>query len=434
MQVKDVLHDIEKEEVRRLITIEKKRPDGRGIDEIRPLNAQKDILPRVHGSALFTRGETQVLSVTTLGAIGDQQILDNLSDEETKRFMHHYNMPPYSVGETGRIGSPGRREIGHGALGERALLQVIPSEEEFPYTIRVVSEVLESNGSSSQASICASSMSLMAAGVPIKAQVGGIAMGLITSGPIESGAPYTILTDIQGMEDHLGDMDFKVAGTREGICAIQMDIKISGINEAILKEALEKARNARMKILDVMDECIDTPRTQVSTYAPKIKQMQIDIDKIRDVIGPGGKMINEIIAKSDNVKIDISQDGKVVIYHVNQEAIDTAYQLIEEIVKEAKVGEIYEGKVTRIENFGVFVEIFNGCEGLLHVSKIAHERINHPKDVFSIGDNVRVIVTDIDEKGRVNLSRKELLPKPPKSENHNNNNSNHRRNNKNKSD
>ncbi len=432
MQVKDVLHDIEKEEVRRLITIEKKRPDGRGIDEIRPLNAQKDILPRVHGSALFTRGETQVLSVTTLGAIGDQQILDNLSDEETKRFMHHYNMPPYSVGETGRIGSPGRREIGHGALGERALLQVIPSEEEFPYTIRVVSEVLESNGSSSQASICASSMSLMAAGVPIKAQVGGIAMGLITSGPIESGAPYTILTDIQGMEDHLGDMDFKVAGTREGICAIQMDIKISGINEAILKEALEKARNARMKILDVMDECIDTPRTQVSTYAPKIKQMQIDIDKIRDGIGPGGKMINEIIAKSDNVKIDISQDGKVVIYHVNQEAIDTAYQLIEEIVKEAKVGEIYEGKVTRIENFGVFVEIFNGCEGLLHVSKIAHERINHPKDVFSIGDNVRVIVTDIDEKGRVNLSRKELLPKPPKSENDNNNNSNHRRNNKNK--
>lgn len=432
MQVKDVLHDIEKEEVRRLITIEKKRPDGRGIDEIRPLNAQKDILPRVHGSALFTRGETQVLSVTTLGAIGDQQILDNLSDEETKRFMHHYNMPPYSVGETGRIGSPGRREIGHGALGERALLQVIPSEEEFPYTIRVVSEVLESNGSSSQASICASSMSLMAAGVPIKAQVGGIAMGLITSGPIESGAPYTILTDIQGMEDHLGDMDFKVAGTREGICAIQMDIKISGINEAILKEALEKARNARMKILDVMDKCIDTPRTQVSTYAPKIKQMQIDIDKIRDVIGPGGKMINEIIAKSDNVKIDISQDGKVVIYHVNQEAIDTAYQLIEEIVKEAKVGEIYEGKVTRIENFGVFVEIFNGCEGLLHVSKIAHERINHPKDVFSIGDNVRVIVTDIDEKGRVNLSRKELLPKPPKSENDNNNNSNHRRNNKNK--
>ncbi|HHU28870.1 TPA: polyribonucleotide nucleotidyltransferase [bacterium] len=432
MQVKDVLHDIEKEEVRRLITIEKKRPDGRGIDEIRPLNVQKDILPRVHGSALFTRGETQVLSVTTLGAIGDQQILDNLSDEETKRFMHHYNMPPYSVGETGRIGSPGRREIGHGALGERALLQVIPSEEEFPYTIRVVSEVLESNGSSSQASICASSMSLMAAGVPIKAQVGGIAMGLITSGPIESGAPYTILTDIQGMEDHLGDMDFKVAGTREGICAIQMDIKISGINEAILKEALEKARNARMKILDVMDKCIDTPRTQVSTYAPKIKQMQIDIDKIRDVIGPGGKMINEIIAKSDNVKIDISQDGKVVIYHVNQEAIDTAYQLIEEIVKEAKVGEIYEGKVTRIENFGVFVEIFNGCEGLLHVSKIAHERINHPKDVFSIGDNVRVIVTDIDEKGRVNLSRKELLPKPPKSENHNNNNSNHRRNNKNK--
>ncbi len=432
MQVKDVLHDIEKEEVRRLITIEKKRPDGRGIDEIRPLNAQKDILPRVHGSALFTRGETQVLSVTTLGAIGDQQILDNLSDEETKRFMHHYNMPPYSVGETGRIGSPGRREIGHGALGERALLQVIPSEEEFPYTIRVVSEVLESNGSSSQASICASSMSLMAAGVPIKAQVGGIAMGLITSGPIESGAPYTILTDIQGMEDHLGDMDFKVAGTREGICVIQMDIKISGINEAILKEALEKARNARMKILDVMDKCIDTPRTQVSTYAPKIKQMQIDIDKIRDVIGPGGKMINEIIAKSDNVKIDISQDGKVVIYHVNQEAIDTAYQLIEEIVKEAKVGEIYEGKVTRIENFGVFVEIFNGCEGLLHVSKIAHERINHPKDVFSIGDNVRVIVTDIDEKGRVNLSRKELLPKPPKSENHNNNNSNHRRNNKNK--
>jgi polyribonucleotide nucleotidyltransferase len=413
-QVKDILHDIEKEEVRRLITVQKVRPDGRGIDEIRPLSARVDLLPRVHGSALFTRGETQVLSVTTLGAMGDQQILENLSDEESKRFMHHYNMPPYSVGEVGRMGSPGRREIGHGALGERALAQVIPSEDEFPYTIRVVSEVLESNGSSSQGSICASSMSLMAAGVPIKAAVGGIAMGLITNGPIESGAPYTILTDIQGMEDHLGDMDFKVAGTREGICAMQMDIKISGINGEIFKEALEKARIARMKILDCMDACISEPRDHVGTYAPKIKQLTIDVDKIRDVIGPGGKVINEIIAKSDNVKIDISQDGKVVLYHTNQEALNTAVRLIEEIVKEAKVGEIYEGKVVRIESFGAFVELFSGCDGLLHVSKIAHERINHPKDVFQIGDKVKVIVTDIDEKGRVNLSRKDLLPKPKK--------------------
>ena len=414
-QVKDVLHDIVKDEVRRLITEEKIRPDGRRIDEIRPLNAQKDLLPRVHGSALFTRGETQVMSICTLGSMGDEQLIDNISDEETKRFMHHYNFPPFSVGEVGRMSGPGRREIGHGALGERALKQVIPSEEEFPYTIRVVSEVLESNGSSSQASICASSMALMAAGVPLKAQVSGIAMGLITNGPIEEGYPYTILTDIQGMEDHLGDMDFKVAGTEKGICAIQMDIKISGINRDIIAKALEQAHGARAEIRKVMDECIDTPRDDVSQYAPKFDRFSIPTDKIREVIGPGGKMINEIIEKCDQVKIDIEQDGSVVIYHFSRDAINKAKEMIQNIVREAKVGEIFEGKVTRIEDYGAFVELFPGCEGMCHVSKLAHERIAHPKDICKIGDTMRVIVTEI-KQGKVGVSRKELLPKPQKVE------------------
>ena len=409
-QVNIVLHDLEKDEVRRLITEDKVRPDGRKIDEIRPLDAQIDLLPRVHGSALFTRGETQVLSVATLGAAGEHQIIDGLGLEDQKRFMHHYNFPPYSVGETGRMGAPGRREIGHGALGERALAQVIPSEEEFPYTIRVVSEVLESNGSSSQASICASSMALMAAGVPISSPVAGIAMGLV-----KKGDDYTILTDIQGREDHLGDMDFKVAGTEKGICAIQMDIKISGINRDIIAKALEQAHGARAEIRKVMDECIDTPRDDVSQYAPKFDRFTIPTDKIREVIGPGGKMINEIIEKCDQVKIDIEQDGSVVIYHFSREAINKAKEMIQNIVREAKVGEIFEGKVTRIEDYGAFVELFPGCEGMCHVSKLAHERIAHPKDICKIGDTMRVIVTEI-KQGKVGVSRKELLPKPQREE------------------
>ena len=412
MQVKDVLHDIEKAEVRRLITEEKVRPDGRAITEIRPLNSQVDLLPRVHGSAMFTRGETQVLSVCTLGAQGDEQILDNVTDEETKRFMHHYNFPPYSVGEVGRMGSPGRREIGHGALGERALRQVIPSEEEFPYTIRVVSEVLESNGSSSQASICASTMALMASGVPIKAPVAGIAMGLITNGPIDSGAPYTILTDIQGMEDHLGDMDFKVAGTEKGITALQMDIKITGINEEILTKALAQAKVGRKEIMANMMGAISEVRPDLSKYAPKVGMMQINPDKIRDVIGTGGKVINDIIAKCDNVKIDISDEGKVVIYHMDREPINKALGIITRLTKEARVGEIYDAKVVRLENFGAFVELFEGCDALVHVSKISHERVASPKDVLKIGDVVKVVVTEIDEKGRVNASIKDLLAKP----------------------
>ena len=408
-QVNIVLHDLEKDEVRRLITEDKVRPDGRKIDEIRPLDAQIDLLPRVHGSALFTRGETQVLSVATLGAAGEHQIIDGLGLEDQKRFMHHYNFPPYSVGETGRMGAPGRREIGHGALGERALAQVIPSEEEFPYTIRVVSEVLESNGSSSQASICASSMALMAAGVPITSPVAGIAMGLV-----KKGDDYTILTDIQGMEDHLGDMDFKVAGTKKGICALQMDIKIDGITKEILEEALAQAKVGRAQIMEVMTNAIAAPRDEVCEFAPKIYQMRINPDQIRDVIGAGGKTINEIIEKSDNVKIDIEQDGRVIIYHTDKAAIMKAAALIEKIVRKAEVGEIYDGKVTRIEKFGAFVELFEGTEGLLHVSKIAHERIDTPSQVLKIGDIVKVKVIEIDEKGRVNVSRKALLPRPEK--------------------
>ncbi len=408
-QVGIILHDLEKDEVRRLITEEKIRPDGRKIDEIRPLDAQVDLLPRVHGSALFTRGETQVLSVCTLGASGEHQKIDGLGLEDQKRFMHHYNFPPYCVGETGRMGSPGRREIGHGALGERALSQVLPSEEDFPYTIRVVSEVLESNGSSSQASICAGSMALMAAGVPISSPVAGIAMGLV-----KKGDDYTILTDIQGMEDHLGDMDFKVAGTKKGICALQMDIKIDGITKEILQEALAQAKVGRAQIMEVMLGAIEKPREELSPYAPKIYQMRIEPDQIRDVIGTGGKTINEIIEKADDVKIDIEQDGRVIIYHHDMESIMKAVKQIEKITRRAHVGEIYDAKVVRLEKYGAFVELFEGTDGLLHVSKIAHERVNNPADVLKIGDIVKVKVTDIDEKGRVNVSRKALLPRPKK--------------------
>ncbi|WP_242325511.1 polyribonucleotide nucleotidyltransferase [Faecalibaculum rodentium] len=408
-QVNQILREIEADEVRRLIIEDKIRPDGRAVDEIRPLDSQVDLLPRVHGSALFTRGETQVLSTTTLGALNENQIIDDLTDVESKRFMHHYNFPPYCVGETGRMGSPGRREIGHGALGERALLQVLPSIEEFPYTIRTVADVMESNGSSSQASICAGSMSLMAAGVPIKAPVAGIAMGLIMND--DTGA-YTVLTDIQGMEDHFGDMDFKVAGTEEGVTALQMDIKTTGITEDIFREALAQARKARMEILDNMKTAIECPREELSPYAPKIAIMHIDPDKIKDVIGPGGKMINQIIAECDNVKIDIDDDGQVVIYHQDQAAIDKAKERIAEIVREAKVGEIYEGKVVRIESFGAFVNLFGHTDGLLHISNISHNRVEKVEDVLKIGDLIDVKVMEIDNKGRVNVSAKALLPRP----------------------
>lgn len=412
-ETKEICRSIEADEVRRLIIEDKVRPDGRAIDEIRPLNSQVDLLPRVHGSALFTRGETQVLSTTTLGAINENQIIDDLTEVETKRFMHHYNFPPYCVGETGRMGSPGRREIGHGALGERALLQVLPTLEEFPYTIRTVADVMESNGSSSQASICAGTMSLMAAGVPIKAPVAGIAMGLIMD---DDSGKYTVLTDIQGMEDHFGDMDFKVAGTKNGITALQMDIKVTGITKEIFEEALAQAHKARFEILDNMLACIPEPRKELSPYAPKIAMMEIDPDKIKDVIGPGGKMINEIIAQCDNVKIDIDDDGKVVIYHHDYDIIDKAKQMISEIVREAKVGDVYSAKVVRIEKFGAFVNLFGNTDGLLHISKISHHRVEKVEDVLKLGDTIDVKVTEIDNKGRINVSAKALLPKPKKEE------------------
>jgi polyribonucleotide nucleotidyltransferase len=414
MQVNDILEQLVADEVRRLITVEKIRPDGRKVDEIRPLDAQIDLLPRVHGSAMFTRGQTQVISVTTLGPLADKQIIDNLSAEDEKRFMHHYNFPPYSVGEIGRMGTPGRREIGHGALGERALSYVIPSEEEFPYTIRCVSEVVESNGSSSQASICASTMSLMAAGVPIKAPVAGIAMGLITSGPLDGKHPYTILTDIQGMEDHYGDMDFKVAGTDNGITALQMDIKIKGVTREVLKEALAQAHKARAEIMKVIKGAIAKPREDVGKYAPKMATLTIPVDRIKDVIGSQGKVINDIIAKCDNVKIDIDDDGKVVIYHMDREPINKAKEMIENIVKEAKVGEVYDAKVVRIESYGAFVNLFGNVDGLCHVSQLANERVNQPKDVVKLGQILKVRVTEIDEKGRVNVSHKEFAPKVEK--------------------
>lgn len=408
-QAREICRGIEADEVRRLIIEDKVRPDGRQIDEIRPLNSQVDLLPRVHGSALFTRGETQVLSTTTLGALNDNQIIDDLTVVDSKRFMHHYNFPPYCVGETGRMGNPGRREIGHGALGERALAQVLPSVDEFPYTIRTVADVMESNGSSSQASICAGTMSLMAAGVPIKAPVAGIAMGLIMD---DNSGKYTVLTDIQGMEDHFGDMDFKVAGTKNGITALQMDIKVTGITKNIFEEALAQAHKARLEILDNMLACISSPREQLSPYAPKIAMMNIDPDKIKDVIGPGGKMINEIIAHCDNVKIDIDDDGKVVIYHNDYDTIEKAKQMISDIVRVAKVGDVYAAKVVRLEKFGAFVNLFGNTDGLLHISKISHHRVDKVEDVLKLGDIIDVKVTEIDNKGRINVSAKALLPKP----------------------
>ncbi|MDD3067539.1 MAG: polyribonucleotide nucleotidyltransferase [Acholeplasmataceae bacterium] len=405
-QVKAILDGIVTAEVRRLITVDKVRPDGRKVDEIRPLESRIDILPRPHGSALFTRGQTQALGVVTLGALGENQIIDGLGFEDTKRFMLHYNFPQYSVGETGRYGSPGRREIGHGALGERALLQVLPTEEEFPYTIRVVSEVLESNGSSSQATICAGTMALMAAGVPIKAPVAGIAMGLI-----KEGEHYTILSDIQGMEDHEGDMDFKVAGTKDGITALQMDIKISGITETILREALEQARLGRLHILNHMLETIPVVRPELSKYAPKVKMITINPDKIRDVIGGGGKIITQIIEDNDNVKIDIEQDGRVFLMHMDSKWIESAAQRILDLTREAEVGKIYEGKVTRIEKFGCFVELWPGTDGLVHISRLAKERVEKVESVVSLGDQILVKCIGIDEKGRIDLSRKDALTK-----------------------
>jgi polyribonucleotide nucleotidyltransferase len=402
-QVKQILDKIVKGEVRRLITVEKVRPDGRKIDEIRPLSSQVSILPRTHGSGLFTRGQTQALSICTLGAMGDVQILDGLGIEKEKRFMHHYNFPSFSVGETGPIRGPGRREIGHGALGERALEPVIPSEKDFPYTIRLVSEVLESNGSTSQASICASTLAMMDAGVPIKAPVAGIAMGLV-----KSGEHYTVLSDIQGMEDHLGDMDFKVAGTSKGVTALQMDIKIEGLSREILEEALQQAKVGRMHILDSMLATISEPRTELSQFAPKILTMSINPDKIRDVIGPSGKQINKIIEET-GVKIDIEQDGTVFIASTNQEMNQKAKKIIEDIVREVQIGEMYLGKVKRIEKFGAFVEIFAGKDGLVHISELAEERVGKVEDVVKIGDELLVKVTEIDKQGRVNLSRKAVL-------------------------
>lgn len=419
-QVNKILVMIEAGEVRRLITEKHIRPDGRKMDEIRPLYAGVDILARTHGSALFSRGETQVLATTTLGAIGEHQILDGLGIEDSKRFMLHYNFPQFSVGEIGRYGSPGRREIGHGALGERALAQVIPSEEEFPYTIRVVSEVLESNGSSSQATICSGCLSLMAAGVPIKAPVAGIAMGLITS---PDGKKHTILTDIQGLEDHMGDMDFKVAGTKKGITALQMDIKIKGVTKDILKKALAQAKKARLEILDVMAKAIDSPRKEVSKYAPKIETFNIDPEKIKDVIGRGGDMITKIILDASNVKsvndkdavkVDLEDDGRVIIYHTDKEIIAKTRKMIEDVVRVVEDNKIYTGKITKVEDFGVFVELWPGCEGLVHVSQLDYKRVDKPSDIVSVGDEIMVKSLGYDNKGRLNLSRKECLPKPAK--------------------
>ncbi|WP_338556730.1 polyribonucleotide nucleotidyltransferase [Paenibacillus sp. KS-LC4] len=401
--VKEVLYDIVKEEVRRLITHEKIRPDGRAPEEIRPIECDVAILPRTHGSGLFTRGQTQALSICTLGPLGDVQILDGISPEETKRFMHHYNFPPFSVGEARPLRPPGRREIGHGALGERALSKVIPSEADFPYTIRLVSEVLESNGSTSQASICASTLAMLDAGVPIKAPVAGIAMGLI-----KDGEHFSILSDIQGMEDHLGDMDFKVAGTAEGVTAIQMDIKIDGIDRSILEQALEQAREGRMHILGKMTEIISVARPNLSKYAPKILTLRINPDKIRDVIGSGGKIINKIIEET-GVKIDIEQDGMVYIASSNEEMNQKAKAIIEGIVKEVVIGEIYLGTVKRIEKFGAFVEILPNKDGLVHISQLANERVAKVEDVIAIGDQITVKVTEIDQQGRINLSRKAVL-------------------------
>ena len=408
--VKEVVNNLEKDEVRRLITKEKIRPDGRGIEEVRPLESIAGLLPRVHGSGLFTRGQTQALSTTTLGPLNEYQVIDALGSEEKKRFIHHYNFPNFSVGETGRVGAPGRREIGHGALGEKALRPVIPSEEEFPYMIRVVSEVLESNGSSSQASICGATLSLMDAGVPIKAPVGGIAMGLVMEDE-----DYTILTDIQGLEDHLGDMDFKVAGTREGITALQMDIKIEGITPKILEEALEAAKKARYHILDNIEAEISKPREELSAYAPKIESMNINPDKIKVVIGKGGETINKIIEETD-VKIDIDDEGLVSIYGEDAEMIARAKEIIEELTEEVEVGKIYNGTVKRVESYGAFVEIFKGTEGLCHVSEISDRFVKNTSDVVSVGDKLEVKVLEVDKLGRVNLSHKAVMEDRKKEE------------------
>ncbi len=418
--VKLILEKIEYSLFRRIVVKEKTRADGRSMTEIRPLSTAIDLLPRTHGSALFTRGQTQALAITTLGALGEHQILDGLSLEDEKRFMLHYNFPAFSVGETGRYGSPGRREIGHGALGERALAQVIPSEDVFPYTIRVVSEILESNGSSSQASICAGCMSLMAAGVPIKSPVAGIAMGLITDQE-----DYTILTDIQGMEDHLGDMDFKVAGTRNGICALQMDIKIKGITKEILEEALMQAKDARMQVLDVMERQIEKPRDEVSPYAPKTMTFMIDPNRIKEVIGKGGEMITKIICEASGVnavtdfnavKVDLEDDGRVIIYHTDKEIIEKTAKMIQDVVRVVEDGQIYTGKVVNVEDFGCFVELWPGCEGLVHVSHLAEERVEKPSDVVSVGDEIVVKSLGYDKRGRLNLSRKEVLKMMEKKE------------------
>ena len=410
--VAEILEQMEHAEVRRLITEDKIRPDGRRIDEIRPLDAEIDFLPKIHGSGLFTRGQTQALSVLTLAPMGETQIIDGLGDEYKKRFLHHYNFPQFSVGETGRYGAPGRREIGHGALGERALAQVLPSLEEFPYAIRLVAEVLESNGSSSQASICAGTLALMAGGVPIKAPVAGIAMGLISDG-----SNYTILTDIQGLEDHFGDMDFKVAGTREGITALQMDIKIEGITPQILKEALAQAKKARFEILDLIEATIPAPRTHLAPTAPKIDTIKIDVDKIKVVIGKGGETIDKIIEET-GVKIDIDDEGNVSIYSSDQAAIDRAKEIIAGLVREAKVGEVYHAKVVRIEKFGAFVNLFDKTDALVHISEIAWTRTANVSDVLEVGDEVDVKVIKVDDKGRVDASMKALLPRPPRAEKH----------------
>lgn len=415
MMVNDILEGMVAEEVRRLIIEDKVRPDGRKVDEIRPLDAQVDLLPRVHGSAMFTRGQTQVISTTTLGPLSDAKIIDSLTASGDKYFMHQYNFPPYSVGEIGRMGRPGRREIGHGALGERALSYVLPSLDEFPYTIRCVAEVVESNGSSSQASICASCMSLMAAGVPLKNMVSGIAMGLITNDPSRSPDKetnhYTILTDIQGMEDHFGDMDFKCAGTVKGITALQMDIKIHGVTREVLSEALAQAHKARSEIREVMATAIAEPRKEVSKYAPKMVTFYIDTDKIRDVIGTGGKVINDIIATCGQVKIDVEESGKITIYHTDKAMIEAAKQRIDDIVREAKVGEIYEGKVTRVENYGAFVNLFGDTDGLCHVSRMDWKYVDDATNVVKVGDTMKVVVIGLEE-GKIKLSHREFIEKP----------------------
>jgi polyribonucleotide nucleotidyltransferase len=405
--LEEILESIVKEEVRKLIVIDKIRPDGRGLDEIRPITCQAGVLPRTHGSALFTRGQTQVLTVCTLGRVSEEQILDGLGEEESKRYIHHYNFPPYSVGEVRPSRSPGRREIGHGALAERALVPVIPSEETFPYTIRLVSEVLESNGSSSQASVCGSTLALMDAGVPIKKPVAGVAMGLL-----KYGEDFTILTDIQGMEDHFGDMDFKVAGTKDGITAIQMDIKIKGIDRAILKQALEQARQGRLFILGKMLAEIGEPRPDLSPYAPRIITFEIDPDRIRDVIGPGGKMIRKIIEET-GTEIDIEDDGRVFIAAVDAIAGQKAQEIIKRLTSDVEIGASYLGKVTRLMNFGAFVEVLPGKEGLVHISQLAKERVAKVEDVVNVGDEIMVKVVEIDKQGRINLSRKALLGGDP---------------------